>query len=195
MSSARKCIEMPTRVKTEIFMFLKPHIKAPPCAKTRVLTYCSSKKRSTGLTKALSRGTQKMATAAILDFPFLFLSTLHFWGSALDSVWQISWWSDSRFKRYYPGSIFVFHRKCIESAHKFGVLAILGVKTEIFIFLNPKRQLHVPKHAFWRITRRNRSTGLTRALSQGTNKIMVLAAILDFQIFVFWAYYTFGGLS
>ena len=65
---------------------------------------------------------------------------LHFWGCALDSAWQISWWSDSRFKSNYPGSILVFHRKCIVCAPQNGVLAILGGETEIFIFLNPKRQ-------------------------------------------------------
>ena len=44
---------------------------------------------------------------------------------------------------------------------KLGFLGILGVKTEICIFLNPKRHLLTPKHAFWHITRPNRSTGLT----------------------------------
>jgi len=44
------------------------------------------------------------------------------------------------------------------------VLAILRVKTEIFIFLNHTRHLLVPKHAFWRIARLKRSTGLTRAI-------------------------------
>ena len=53
----------------------------------------------------------------------------------------------------------VFHRKCIESAPKLGFLAILGVKTEIFIFLNPQKAppcaktrvltYHSPKSAHW----------------------------------------------
>ena len=57
--------------------------------------------------------------------------------------------------------IFVFHRKCIGSAPKLGFLGILGVKTEICIFLNPKRHLLASKHAFWRITRPNRFKTVT----------------------------------
>ena len=83
----------------------------------------------------------KMATAAMLNFPFLFLSTLHFWGSALDSAWQISCWSDSRFKSYYPGSILVFIGNALTVPPKWGFGDFRGENWNIYL---PKPQKATP---------------------------------------------------
>ena len=66
--------------------------------------------------------------------------------------------------------IFVFHRKRIESTKKLGFWGILVVKTEISIFVNPKRHILASKHAFWRITRPNRSTIVACGLLQWKRK-------------------------
>ena len=79
-------------------------------------------------------------------------------------------------------SFFVFHRKCIESVQQFGVLAILGVKTEISIFLTPKGN----SLAETRVLTYHSPKSVHR-FDQGTmprnKKIMVSAAILDFHFF------------
>ena len=49
---------------------------------------------------------------------------------------------------------------------KMAFLGIWGVKTELCIFVNPKRHLLASKHAFWRITRPNRSTIVACGLLQ-----------------------------
>ena len=170
----------------------EPH-KAFPCAKTRVLTYCSSKTVH-GITKALSRGTQKICVGGYLGFLFFIFMFEH---TALLGVrhrlcvtnFVMIWLTVQKLLA------FLLSIGNALKVPKNSFVAILGAKTEIFrpIFLNHKGQLLLPKHAFWRITRQNRSTGLTRALSPGTQKIMPSAAILDFQLFDFWAYCTFGG--
>ena len=69
---------------------------------------------------------------------------------------------------------------------KIGVLGDFGGVNWIFIFLDPKGHLLMPKHAFWHITRHNRPTGLTRTRYWGTKKIMASAAIFDFQLLFFY---------
>ena len=55
--------------------------------------------------------------------------------------------------------IFLSHRKCITGTPKLGFCGILGVKTEKFVFINPKRHYLIRKHVFWCIARENRFSG------------------------------------
>jgi len=88
------------KVKTEIFMFLS--LNRQLLVLKHAFWNITRQNRPIGLTRARSRGTQKiMAWAAILDFQFFWLLSIrHFWGSALDSACQISYWSDLLFKSY-----------------------------------------------------------------------------------------------
>ena len=128
-------------------IYLSEPQRAPPCAKTCVLTYCSSKSVAGFVQGAIARNTKNYGVGGHLGFSN-FCSFEH---TALLGVGV---------RLCMPNFImigltvqkllafFVFHRKCIESAQKLGFLAILGAKTEIFIFLSPKGHLLVPKHAF-----------------------------------------------
>jgi len=96
-----------------------------------------------------------MAAAAILNFE------IPVFGSMRLLEFRIRWymwsltvvvWAVEKLLRY------LFSVGNALKVPKIGVLGILGVKTEICIFMNPKRHLLMREHAFWRITRPNRST-------------------------------------
>jgi len=124
---------------------------ATPCSKARVATYPSPKS-----VQGLDQGTSPRNTnGGHVGFSIFF----YFWAYCTFAP-HAKFRNDRTYGSKVIG-VFVFHRKCIESAPQLEFLAILGVKTEILIFQNPKRHLPVPKHAFWRIARQNRSTCLT----------------------------------
>ena len=144
-------------------IYLSKPQKALPGPKTRVLTYYSPKSlHAFDYGPDLKRPKNGVRRPSWI-FNFCDFSS---YGTFCDQHWSLRVKFDNdRTNGSKVIGILVLHRKCIESAPKLGFWGILGVKTVIFIFLTPKRHLLGPKHAFWRITRSNRSTRLPRARS------------------------------
>ena len=141
--------------------------------------------RSTRLIMARFREAKKWRPAAILDFQ-LFWFSAHGTHDGQYLTLHIKFDED----RTYVSKVInicLFQRKCIEIAQKLGFWGILGVKTIKFIFLNPQRHILGPKHAFWRITRPNRSTRLIMARCRAAKK-MASGGHLGFSTFLIFHY-------
>ena len=156
---------------------------APPWTKTRVLTYHSPKSVHGFDQGAMPRNTKNNGVGDHLGFStFLIFEHRALFGVRLRLCMPNFVMIGLTVRKLL--TVLVFHTKCIESAQNLG-FGYFGGENLKFRFLDPKRHLLGPKHAFWRITRQNRSTDLTRARCRGTQKIMASAAILDFQLFWF----------
>ena len=105
------------------FYLSKPQ-KAPPCVKTRVLTYHSPKSAHGFDQGAIQRNSKIMSSAAILGFQFLIFEHTALFGVGhrlCMSNFIMIWLTVQKLLAFL-----FFHRKCIESVQKLGGFGDFG---------------------------------------------------------------------